>query len=409
MYTALAIFLFTYIFISMQRFPKIPLDRPAASTVGAVLMILLGVLSFEEAVRAVDYNTIILLLGMMIIVAYLTLAGFLDFIAVRILQAAKNPLQLLILIVFSSGFLSALFVNDTICLIYTPILIRVIKLAKLKPEPYLIALGTSSNIGSVVTIVGNPQNMLIGMQSKISFLNFFLHLLPIGIAGLLIDIAVISLLYRKQLFTEHIEVQLPEPKLDRGLLKKAVFVLLLVLLGFLLGEEYISIPVVAASGAALMFILSGKPPARAFKRVDWTLLLFFANLFIVMHGVEKSGLTNEMFALFSPLFRLSGFAFILGLSIFSLIVSNLVSNVPFVMMMLPFAEKLAGGDLFWYTLAMSSTFSGNLTIIGSVANLIVVEISRRAGIWIGFWEYAKVGVVVTVLTIIMGSAILTLY
>ncbi len=181
------------------------------------------------------------------------------------------------------------------------------------------------------------------------------------------------------------------------------------LFGFWLGEEYISIPVVAAAGAALMFILGGKPPARAFKRVDWTLLLFFANLFIVMRGVEKSGLSNAMFSLFSPLFQLSGFAFILGIGIFSLVVSNLVSNVPFVMMMMPFAEKLAKGDVFWYTLAMSSTFAGNLTIIGSVANLIVVEISRRTGIWIGFWEYAKVGVLVTILTLIMGSALLALY
>ncbi|MEM2924232.1 MAG: anion transporter [Methanocellales archaeon] len=409
MYTALAIFLLTYIFISMQRFPKMPLDRPAASTVGAVLMILLGVLSFEEAVEAVDYKTIILLLGMMIIVAYLAIAGFLDFIAVRILQAARSPFHLLVLIIFSSGALSALFVNDTICLIYTPILLRAIKIAKLKPQPYLIALATASNIGSVVTIVGNPQNMLIGIQSKISFLNFFIHMLPIGIAGLLIDIAIITYIYKKQLFTESIKVSLHEPKLDRTLIKKCIFVLFIVLAGFILGEEYIAIPMVAATGAALIFLISGRPPAQAFRRVDWTLLLFFANLFIVMHGVEKSGLTDVLFSLFFPLFQLSGFTFILSLSMFSVAVSNLVSNVPFVMMMMPFADKLARGEVFWYTLAMSSTFAGNLTLIGSVANLIVVEMSRRAGVWIGFWEYAKVGVLVTILTIIMGSAILALY
>lgn len=409
MYIALAIFILTYIFISVQRLPRIPLDRPAASTVGAVLMILLGVLSFDEAVRAVDYKTIILLLGMMIIVAYLAIAGFLDFIAVRILQTAKSPFQLLVLIVFSSGALSALFVNDTICLIYTPILLRAIKLAKLKPQPYLIALATASNLGSVTTIVGNPQNMLIGIQSKISFLNFFIHLLPIGIIGLLIDIAIISFIYRKQFFTERIEVSLPAPEVDRTLLRRSVFVLLIVLAGFLLGEEYISIPMVAVTGAALMFVIGGKSQLHVYERVDWTLLLFFANLFIVMHGVEKSGLTDAMFSLFSPLFQLSGFAFIFGLSVFSTAVSNLVSNVPFVMMMLPFADKLARGDVFWYTLAMSSTFAGNLTIIGSVANLIVVEMSRRAGVWIGFWEYAKVGAVVTILTVIMGSALLALY
>ncbi len=409
LYTALAIFILTYILISVQRLPRIPLDRPAASTVGAVLMILLGVLTFEEAVKAVDYKTIILLLGMMIIVAYLALAGFLDFIAVRILQMAKSPFHLLVLIIFSSGALSALFVNDTICLIYTPILLRAIKLANLKPAPYLIALATASNIGSVTTIVGNPQNMLIGVNSKISFLGFFLHMLPVGVIGLLVDIAVISLLFRKQLNDEHIEVSLPAPEIDRWLLRKAVFVMLVVLAGFLIGEAYISIPMVAITGAALMFVIGGESQSRVYERIDWTLLLFFANLFIVMHGVEKSGLTDAMFSLFAPLFQLTGFAFIFSLSVFSTVISNLVSNVPFVMMMLPFAEKLARGDVFWYTLAMSSTFAGNLTLIGSVANLIVVEMSRRAGVLIGFWEYAKVGVIVTALTIIMGSAILALY
>ncbi len=185
--------------------------------------------------------------------------------------------------------------------------------------------------------------------------------------------------------------------------------LALVLVAFLFGERYISIPLAAISGAMLMLLIGGWLPARILRRVDWTLLFFFANLFVVMHGVEVSGLTDAMLRRFLPLFQLSGFWFILSLSAFSTLVSNLVSNVPFVMMMLPFADKIAHGDAFWYTLAMSSTFAGNLTIVGSVANMIVVELSRRAGVEIKFLEFLRVGLPVTFLTIFLGSLVLAIY
>ena len=407
MLKALAIFALTYILIAVQRLPKISIDRPTGSMIGAVLIVLTGVLTFDQAVEGIDFNTITLLLGMMILVTYLMMAGFLDFISIRILQVAKNPFQLLVLVAFSSGILSALFVNDTIVLIYTPILIRAIILAKLKPMPYLIVLATSSNIGSAATIVGNPQNMLIGMQSKIPFLDFTLLMLPIAFFGLLLDIAVVALIYRQEIFNTGFTVTLPQPGIDEALLKKSVLVMGLVLFGFLF--DFISIPLAAISGAAIMLLLGSKLQTKVLHRVDWTLLFFFCNLFVVMHGVEKSGLADVMFQQFSPLFQLTGFGFILGLSLFSVIGSNLVSNVPFVMMMLPFASKIGHDGIFWYTLAMSSTFAGNLTIIGSVANMIVVESSRRAGIEISFFEFFKVGAVVTLLTVLMGSAILSLY
>lgn len=407
MLKALAIFILTYILISVQRLPKISIDRPTGSLIGAVLIVLTGVLTFEQAVEGIDFNTIMLLLGMMILVTYLMMAGFLDFISIRILQIAKNPFQLLVLVAFSSGILSALFVNDTIVLIYTPILIRAIILAKLKPMPYLIVLATSSNIGSAATIVGNPQNMLIGMQSKIPFLDFTLLMLPIAFFGLLLDIAVVALIYRREIFNTGFTVTLPQPSIDEALLKKSVLVMGLVLFGFLF--DFIPIPLAAISGATIMLLLGSKLQTRVLRRVDWTLLFFFCNLFVVMYGVEKSGLADVMFQQFSPLFQLTGFGFILGLSLFSVIGSNLVSNVPFVMMMLPFASKIGHDSIFWYTLAMSSTFAGNLTIIGSVANMIVVELSKRAGIEISFFEFFKVGAVVTLLTVLMGSTILSLY
>ncbi len=409
MLLALAIFLLTYILISVQRFPLVPLDRPGGSMLGAVLMVLLGVITFDQAVEAIDFKTIMLLLGMMILVTYLALSGFFELVSLRLLRIAKSPLQLLALVSFSAGLLSALFVNDTIVLIYTPILLRALSLANLRPAPYLIALATSANIGSAVTIVGNPQNILVGVASGIPFIQFALRMLPIGVMGLLLDIAVIAFLYRDEIFRDSFKVELKEPKVDVFLLKKSLVVLAVVLVAFLVGESYISIPMAAISGAMLMLLIGGWLPARIFRRVDWTLLFFFANLFVVMHGVEVSGLTDAMFERFAPLFQLSGLSFIFGLSVFSTLVSNLVSNVPFVMMMLPFADKIAHGNVFWYTLAMSSTFAGNLTIVGSVANMIVVELSRRAGVEIKFWEFLRVGLPLTLLTIIMGSLVLVLY
>ncbi len=406
---ALVIFLLTYLIIALpERFPRVPLDRPSGALLGAVLMVLAGVLSFEEAFAAIDFKTIVLLLGMMILVVYLTIAGFLELISVRILQIAKNPFQLLMLVVFSSGFLSALFVNDTICVVYTPILLRTVMLAKLNPLPYLIALATSSNIGSAATIVGNPQNMLIGTQSKIPFLQFFVTMLPVSFIGLLINIAVISFLYRKEIFHNGFAVALPEPRVDYPLLKKSLAILLLVFISFAFGERFASIPTIAIAGGTAMLLMGNRPPARILRRVDWSLLLFFSGLFIVTRGAEKGGLAGAMLQFFGPVLQMQGLEFILSLSAFSLILSNLVSNVPFVMMMLPVAQK-AGGDLLWYTLAMSSTFAGNLTIVGSVANMIVVELSRRAKVEISFFEYFKVGSAVTLLTILTGSVILSIY
>ncbi len=405
----LFIFVLTYVLISVQRLPRLSIDRPVGTMIGALLMVLLGVISFDQAVGAIDFKTIVLLLGMMILVTYLALAGFLDMVSIGILQMARNPLQLLVLVVFSSGVLSALFVNDTIVLVYTPILLRAVMLANLRPLPYLIALATAANIGSAATIVGNPQNMLVGVQSKIPFTTFAAHMIPVAAVGMLVDILVLALIYRKDVLDSSFKVSLPPPRVDSGMLRKSMVVLAFVLLGFIAGEKYISIPLVAITGAAVMLLIGGRLPARILRRVDWTLLFFFANLFVVMHGVNVSGLTDVMFRKFQPLFQLTGLKFILSLSLFSLVVSNLVSNVPFVMMMLPFADKIGHGDVFWYTLAMSSTFAGNFTIVGSVANMIVVELSKRTRVEIGFFEFLKVGSIVTLITILVGSLILSLY
>ena len=196
--TAVIIFIITFLGIIYTRLPKVNIDRPSAAFFGAVAMILFGVLTFEEAVLAIDFNTIALLLGMMIIIVVLELDGFFTFIAEKTISLSKSRNQLLIIIVFVTGIASAFLVNDAVVLLFTPVIIQICRSAKLNPIPYLIAEILSSNVGSAMTITGNPQNILIGMQSGISYSKFLLHLLPVSFLGMILIIPLTKIFFRKE-------------------------------------------------------------------------------------------------------------------------------------------------------------------------------------------------------------------
>jgi Na+/H+ antiporter NhaD/arsenite permease-like protein/uncharacterized membrane protein (UPF0127 family) len=406
MVTALIIFLITYLFIGLRQIPRLQIDRPAGALVGAVLMVVLGVLTLDQAFSAIDMHTLLLLLGMMIITVYLRTAGFFELMADKMLTLSKTPLQLLILVVISSGLLSALFVNDTICLLYTPIILEVTIQLGVNPLPYLLALATSSNIGSVMTVTGNPQNMLVGISSKIPYLSFLGALFPIAIAGLAVSVAVIWLVYGKEMKAGAFpsRPRMPEYRVHKPLLVKALLVCGAVLVSFSLGYPY---ALVAAAGAVALLLIGGVSTERVLEGVDWTLLLFFSGLFVVMHGVEVSGLAAAMIAQAGDLTALSPLGRIAGLSAVSIMLSNLVSNVPAVMLLKPLVQTLGSGQSVWLALAMSSTLAGNLTLIGSVANLIVVQQARKR-VEIGFIEYLRVGALITAMTIMIGILVLAL-
>jgi len=406
MTTALVIFLITYVFIGLRQIPRVHIDRPAGALVGAVLMIVFGVITLDQAFAAVDMHTLLLLLGMMIITVYLRLAGFFELMADKILSLSRTPLQLLLFVTFSSGLLSALFVNDTICLLYTPIILDVTLQLSVKPLPYLLALAMSSNIGSVMTVTGNPQNMLIGIYSKIPYLSFLGALFPIALAGLGVCAAIIWFVYKKEMKPDAFVLRpaMPAYQVRKPLLVKALAVCAGVLIAFSLGYSY---SLVAAAGAVLLLLIGGVSTERVLAGVDWTLLLFFAGLFVVMHGVEASGLAAAMIGKAGDLTTLSPSGRIAGLSIVSAVLSNLVSNVPAVMLLKPLTQTLGSGNIFWLALAMSSTLAGNFTLIGSVANLIVVQQARRK-VEISFMEYFRVGALVTAATLAIGILVLVL-
>jgi Na+/H+ antiporter NhaD/arsenite permease-like protein len=400
---AVVIFCVTYLLISGRQLKILPLNRPAAALLGTVLMVAFGVLTPEQAYRAVDYDTLVLLLGMMLISAYLFLAGFFDWAADWILRRAKTPQALLLHLIFTSGILSALLVNDVVCLMLTPLVVAVMVRGKLPLVPYLLALAMSANIGSVATLVGNPQNMIIGHLSQIPFLRFSASLAPVALAGLVIQYAVLRVGFRKVLRETVIHRPAQQPHaLDRRLLVLTLAVLALVFVGFMAG---LNLSWTALAGGALVMVLAKRDTHQVLKLVDWHLLLFFAALFIVVEGLSKTGLPDQTYRHVQGVFGSSVASQAWNFAWFSNLGSNVFSNVPFVLVAGKWINNFAQPELMWKVMALTTTFAGNLTIVGSVANIIVVE-SARGQVELGFWDYARYGIPVTILTTIAGMLIL---
>jgi Na+/H+ antiporter NhaD/arsenite permease-like protein len=291
---ATAIFAITYVLISGRQLKILPLNRPAAALLGAVLMIATGVMTPERAYRAINYDILVLLLGMMLISAYLYLAHFFEWAAEQVLNFSRTPVRLLLYVTLTSGILSALLVNDTICLMLTPLVVAVIRRGKLPLLPFLIALATSANIGSVATLVGNPQNMIIGHFSRISFSEFSRALLPAALVGLAINFFILRFGFRKMLRESAIDrAEQPVPKLNHRLFVLVCLVFVSVFAGFLGG---LNLAWTAMAGAALVMVLARRDTRDVLKLVDWHLLLFFAALFIVVDGLSDTGLPDAIYS-----------------------------------------------------------------------------------------------------------------
>ena len=402
----LVIFALTYIAIAVQQIPGLRLNRPAASLLGAVAMVTFGGLALEDAYAAIDLDVIVFLLGVLLLTGYLEVAGFFEWAAAGIVERMRSPRGLLAALVAMSGLLSAFFINDTICLVFTPLILAAIRPLGLNPIPFLLAIALASNVGSAMTITGNPQNMLIGIASGIPYARFLAALALPSLGGLVIVYAVLARMHGRDLQAPLERPVHPEGfTVDRGLIVKALVVFGGALAGWLAG---LSLPLVAIAAAAVMIAIAQRDPAEAFARVEWSLLLFFAAIFIVMEGVRDlplfASLTESAAArLGESAWRDAGVA-----SVAMLALSNLVSNVPAVVLWIPVVARLEDPGFLWLVLAMSSTFAGNLTLLGSMANLIVAERARARGVTLGFGAYLRVGVPVTLLTLAWGIVVLVL-
>jgi Na+/H+ antiporter NhaD/arsenite permease-like protein len=387
-------FLASYLVFALGKFPGMKIDRPGMAIIGAVLMFAFGALRPSDALHFVDLGTVVLLFSMMLLVAYLHVAGFFEWVTERVISGLK-PHHLLPTVIFLSGILSAFFVNDIICLVMVPFALTASRRMGLKPVPYLLAVATASNIGSVATITGNPQNMLVGSFSGIGYRDFFWHLGPVALIGLFLAWLVLWFsCQRTGLRDIRTEVPADISLVNPAALLKPGIVVAMVLAGFLAG---FAPPLVAALGAAIMLITRTRDPHLVYDEVDWGLLVFFIGLFLIVGGAENAGMTHA-------LLRLGERLNLQNVGVFTLVtagLSNLVSNVPAVMLLKSLVPRFANPHSGWLVLSMASTLAGNLTITGSVANIIVVERARKEAN-ITFGEYFRVGLPVTVLTMVFG-------
>ena len=398
-----AVFLATYLLVATRRLAWLPIGRTGGALLGAAAMVAIGALTPAESFAAIDHGTILLLFAMMLFIAYLERGGLFDRVVAGALLLARTPAQLLVLVALLSALLSAFLVNDAVCLLLTPVVVGLGVRARLPLAPYLLAICTSANIGSAATLVGNPQNMIIGGLSAMGFGEFMLLAGPPAAVGVAINTLLLWLYYRRRLPSAPLASLLTSPTAPaRPLDPLVVPVVVLVAAGFLAGLQ---LGYTALAGALVFVVRDRAPPDAALARVDWGLLVFFCGLFIVVAALAGTGLVAQCWAAAAPSQldtpgQLAAFTGLLAAG------SNVVSNVPMVLLAGPELVVYTDPRFAWVALALATTIAGNLTLLGSVANIIVAEQAAEHH-ELGFGEYLRFGVVST--AIVLPAVMLMLW
>lgn len=395
--TGVLIFLATYVLISARRLGWLGFDRPAGALLGATACVAFGVLEPSEALGAVDGATLLLLFGMMGMGAFLSLDGFFDELEQRLTRLARTPARLLGIVVWGAGALSALITNDAVCVLGSLLLVRTIRRHELPPLAFLLALATGANTGSVATLVGNPQNMLCGVLGGLSYRSHLAMMAPVAVLGLALNHALLAWVFRRALGAAALVELTPAGGLSRAS-KLTLAVIGASAVAYTFGGD---LAWTAAGGFVLLMLIHRNDTRQLWPRIDWSLLLFFSGLFVVAEGFTRSGAPAAFFARFPLASSETGLGEWLRLACIFLVGSNVVSNVPFILVVREQMAALQDPTLGWELLSMASTFAGNLTLLGSVANIIVAEAGREVG-GIGFWQYLKVGFPLAVATTLLG-------
>lgn len=391
----LVIFVLTYLLISARRLGWLGLDRPAVALSGAVACVVFGVLTPERAAASVDGNTLLLLVGVMGMGAFLAVDGFFTDLEGGLARWAATPERLLGFVIWGGGLLGALVTNDAVCILAAPLVVQLIVRNGLPPLPYLLGLATAANTGSAATLVGNPQNMLCAQLGGLNYLDHLLLVGPVAVVGLAINHGVLAWMYRGVLRSARLHPGPPAPVFRR----QTVLTLAVIAASTLACTLGTDLAWTALTAFVLLMLLHHRDTRRLWPHIDGSLLLFFVGLFVVVEGLRAEGWPARFFEVL-PLapdgdptsFRLAGL-FLVG--------SNIVSNVPFILVVEDQLATLSNPTLGWELLAMASTFAGNLTLLGSVANIIVAESARDLG-GFGFWQHLKVGLPVALLTTVLG-------
>jgi Na+/H+ antiporter NhaD/arsenite permease-like protein len=394
------VFFLVYLGMVLGGLPFLQLDRTGVALLGAIALIGMEALSPGEAARAIHVPTILLLFSFMVVSAQLQLGGFYPWVALKVAGLPLSPAALVGAVVVIAGVLSSVFSNDIICLSMAPVLAAACTRRGLNPVPYLLSLACAANVGSAATLIGNPQNMLIGSALGLSFAGYLSEAAVPVLLGLAATWIVVVLQSRGRFA----QVQPAEgadeveriPSLDRWQSTKGLTVALALLVVFLFTPW--PREVAALVGAGILLTSRRMHSNKTLGLVDWEVLVLFTGLFVVNHAFQQTGLVGQLVG------DLAGAGFPverpLPLFVTTVVLSNVVSNVPAVMLLLPVAKHTLAGPL----LALASTLAGNLLIVGSIANIIVVDAAARRGIRIGWKEHARIGVPVTLVTLAIAAA-----
>jgi Na+/H+ antiporter NhaD/arsenite permease-like protein len=398
--TVVAIFVVVYLGMILGGLPFLQLDRTGIALLGAIAIVALGVLTPEAAALSIHLPTLLLLFSFMVISAQMRLGGFYTRVTLQITELRLSPPALLAAVIAVVGALSAVFSNDVVCLAIAPVLADACLARRLDPVPYLLGLACAANVGSAATLIGNPQNMLIGQVLELSFLRYFLEAIAPVLLGLAATWGVISWQARGRWRTV-LEDPPPERRqdftaYDRWQTAKGLAIAAALLTVFLFSD--MPREVAALTGAGLLLMSRKLHSTKMLGLVDWELLILFIGLFVVNHALAQTGLTAAAVKTLAdagvPLAEPG------PLFVATLLLSNVLSNVPAVMLLLPAATEPFSGPL----LALVSTLAGNFFIVGSIANIIVVNAARRRGIAIDWRSHARAGVPVTLITLAITAA-----
>jgi Na+/H+ antiporter NhaD/arsenite permease-like protein len=411
---AIIVFIVAYIFIASEK-----ISRIAIVLAGAAAMVMIGATDADKAFYShetgIDWNVIFLLLGMMIIVGIIHKTGLFEFLAISaIKKSSGSPKVALVYLMILTSIASAILDNVTTILLAVPMTLIVTKHLKVSPIPFILAEVFVSNIGGAATLVGDPPNIIIASKADLSFNSFLVHMAPMVILVLLVVIPMIVFLFRKELVNAPeardavMKLQAHDFLKDVILLKKSLGVLTLVMIAFVLHSFlHLEPSIVALFGAGILVAISGLKPRDYVQDVEWSTLIFFAGLFIMVGGLVGSGALAELSTFLKELF--AGNTQLAALSILSIsaVLSGIIDNIPYVTAMSPVISDLSVGlvgrqeHVLWWSLAFGADFGGNATIIGASANVVAIGLAAKAGIHISFWKFAKYGVLVTAVSIAM--------
>ncbi len=408
---SIIIFVGVYALIIWDKF-----DRAVIALSGAMLMVLLRVLNQEEAFAAIDYNTIGLLVAMMIIVMIMRRTGIFEYLGIRMVKASKaNPFRLLILVCITTGVLSAFLDNVTTILLILPIVLSTTEELKVDPIPFIISAIFASNVGGTATLIGDPPNIMIGSQTGLNFVDFLINDATIAFPILFVTSFLFAFIYKKSLVADPalkekvMELDEKAAIKDHFLLKKCLVVFALVILGFLFhGALHFESSTIALTGAVILLFVSGIDSELVLIEVEWKTIFFFSGLFILVGGIEATGVISMMAKLVIEM--TGGDLFLTAMAILwvSAIASAFIDNIPFVATMIPLILQMGQmTDInvtpLWWALSLGACLGGNGTAIGASANVVAIGMAEREGFRITFGHYFKIAFPVMLITIVLST------